>query len=501
MLPEPNITVLGPDPPTNHRLNANSFQQHALTSFKGWQYAVFYTAAPHDAGVRYVNVARRKTGSQNTDDRQLWQTITLTDYEQTTDDGHNTISLGICEGDGTLHLSFDLHSDGMRYRISRKGVATEPEEVEWHEGLFGDVVYGLLGLEGDETAREVLAEVTYPRFLTVAGLLFLELRAGKAGAGSDVLFRYDGQSGRWEYAGRYLVGDGCNPYVNGLSVSRWETLMVSWTNRMYVEYEDQTGEAHKQQAGPNGPENNAGLGFAMSKDGGKTWTNGKEVVFEEKLFETRMRNLTDGEEVLRERGMVADLRKGRGIDSRANDVAVDSIGIGSGKRVERKFQKGSGILNQEGQCTGPGEEFHVLMRDRIEVDGSMGESKWKHYWRKGTSGRWFMDVIGVNGLSCTDTGRRGKVISIGETLFFVLPDNLEEKLWIVGRRGERAGVMPRDYGDFGAVWVGHGFDGEPLVDEKAADEGMLSLMTRRVEADGNKEVVVLDWMLSQEDIE
>jgi hypothetical protein len=37
------------------------------------------------------------------------------DYEQRSDDGHNTISVGVCKGDGTVHVAFDHHCD--RYML------------------------------------------------------------------------------------------------------------------------------------------------------------------------------------------------------------------------------------------------------------------------------------------------------------------------------------------------------------------------------------------------
>jgi hypothetical protein len=33
------------------------------------------------------------------------------DYPQTTDDGHNTVQMGICPADGTVHLAYDHHCD------------------------------------------------------------------------------------------------------------------------------------------------------------------------------------------------------------------------------------------------------------------------------------------------------------------------------------------------------------------------------------------------------
>ena len=483
MLAKPNVTVLGLDPLTTHRLNANSFQQHALTSFKGWQYAVFYTSdTQHHGAPRYVNVARRLSGAPE------WETVGLRDYEQTTDDGHNTISLGICEGDGTLHLSFDLHCDGLRYRMSKPGVATKPESVVWEAGLFGDVLGHLPGTEEDKMVAGVLEEVTYPRFLTVEkGDLVLEMRTGKAGAGSDVLFKYNGEEGEWGYLGRYLVGKGCSPYVNGLSLSPWGTMFVSWTNRMYVEYEDETGEIHKQQAGPNGPENNVDLGFAMSNDGRK-WRQGRGPVFTEKKIEERLRRAIAGE-AMEEEELLADL----GADKENGIDATEEYAIA------QKIPRNSGVLNQEGQCAGGQDDFHVLMRDRLDSEGGIGENRWKHYRRVGISGRWFVDSIDVEGLRPTDTGRRGKVVCARQsTLFFVLPGNEDETLSIVQRRVKWDGIV--NYGPFEVVWMGEGYDGEPLVDEAALDkENRLSIMTRT--SGEEKTVVVLDFQLRQEDLE
>jgi len=114
MLEEPVVSVLGRDPTRKHRINANSFQQCAITSINGWQYAAFYT--DEIKGVRkdgcYVNLARRQVSrARDTDTTEAWQTILFEDYKQTVDDGHNTISIGVCKGDGTIHVAFDHHCD------------------------------------------------------------------------------------------------------------------------------------------------------------------------------------------------------------------------------------------------------------------------------------------------------------------------------------------------------------------------------------------------------
>lgn len=90
-----------------HRINANSFQQDALTTFNGWQYTCFYSHKDATSNVLFISLARRPIKDTLGD----WETLTFEDYEQTADDGHNTISIGVCEGDGTIHLAFDHHCD------------------------------------------------------------------------------------------------------------------------------------------------------------------------------------------------------------------------------------------------------------------------------------------------------------------------------------------------------------------------------------------------------
>ncbi len=110
----PIVSILAQDPSRKHRINANSFQQNAITTFNEWQYATFYTDQLYGRkqDCCYVNIARREVdGSGENDKYAEWETLTFEDYKQTHDDGHNTISIGVCEGDGTIHVSFDHHCD------------------------------------------------------------------------------------------------------------------------------------------------------------------------------------------------------------------------------------------------------------------------------------------------------------------------------------------------------------------------------------------------------
>lgn len=157
-LPNPTISILGRDPGPRRRrcnINACAFQQDAVVSFRGWQYVVFYSylssagsfdesAAPESARDNddvdeplYIHLARRKLPPPppppprlSTGSRQYsrgsnivsenesaaaaadgWEVLVFDDYPQTVDDGHNTVQMGICPGDGTIHLSYDHHCD------------------------------------------------------------------------------------------------------------------------------------------------------------------------------------------------------------------------------------------------------------------------------------------------------------------------------------------------------------------------------------------------------
>ena len=170
MLTDPKISILGKDPERKHRINANSFQQHAITTVNGFQYAGFYTDVPEQKGACRVNISRRQIASGVND----WETITLEDYQQTVDDGHNTISVGICRGDGTVHLGFDHHCDQLRFRVSELGLPSK-EPKGWEGSKFGATQDFLPGIKHST----LMDEVTYPRFVNVGDDLMLTWRIGQ----------------------------------------------------------------------------------------------------------------------------------------------------------------------------------------------------------------------------------------------------------------------------------------------------------------------------------
>jgi hypothetical protein len=224
-------------------VNGQSFQQDALSSFNGWQYATYY-----DAG-RRLCLARRPGYTSG------WEVFRFADYQFKGNDTHNVAVLGICPADGTIHLAFDHHGHPLRYRVSRPGVALQPGKFAWSPELFGATTNTL------EPAKPLL-RVTYPRFVrTPEGGLQFGCRVGGSGNGEKCLADYVPASRRWENFGAFLGGGGRygestsrNAYLNGLTYDRQGRLHVTWCWR-------ETGN----------PMTNHDLGYSWSKDRGRNW--------------------------------------------------------------------------------------------------------------------------------------------------------------------------------------------------------------------------------------
>lgn len=145
-----------------NRINGGTYQQQSLSSFRGYQYTVYYDSN------RHVCVGRRKLPAG------AWEIARLTDYRFQSNDSHNVAALGICQ------------KDGLNYRVSVLGVALDPESVTWGAGLFGPVT-DRLGAVGQ------LTKVTYPRFFPAPnGNLMMYYRFGGSGSGDGMIHEYDG---------------------------------------------------------------------------------------------------------------------------------------------------------------------------------------------------------------------------------------------------------------------------------------------------------------------
>jgi hypothetical protein len=148
----------------------------------------------------------------------------------------------------------------MNYRLSRKGVTTNPDKVEWASYLFTEVSDSL-------TSEKPLQTVTYPRFIHKpdGGLQFC-YRAGGSGNGSRTLVDYNPITGTWENSRKIDTGEGYykdylgestarSSYPNGYTYGPKGVLHTTWVWR-----ESTQGANHD-------------LMYAFSNDYGKTWVN------------------------------------------------------------------------------------------------------------------------------------------------------------------------------------------------------------------------------------
>ncbi|MER5511463.1 BNR repeat-containing protein [Streptomyces sp. NPDC002766] len=234
-------------------VNNNSFQKNGLLTYKGYQYAVWYTSTGNAV------VGRRVLGGSS------WSTVTLSHVLKTSD-SHNVISMGVSKVDGRLHLNMDSHSDGYFYVKSAAGLMDNPATTAWTSSVFGAVQTSMDGLA-------LTSQFTYPQFVsTPEGRLQLSYRVGISGNGRNALAEYDGSS--WTALGEWSASTGTYTSSHGSSTAR----------NMYlhgIDY-DVNGRLHsfftwrEQNAAVmcnSGGITNHDTGYVYSTDRGRTWRN------------------------------------------------------------------------------------------------------------------------------------------------------------------------------------------------------------------------------------
>lgn len=309
------------------RINGLSFQQDAIVTHGPRQYVGYYD------GARRVCLARRALPGGE------WEVIRFPDYEFRSNDAHNSISIGVCGLDGSIHMAFDHHGHPLHYRRSRAGVATERPAPAWEAELFSPVVSAL------ERGRPI--RITYPRFIRApdGGLQFCYRRGG-SGNGDRMLVDYDAATGTWKDtrqidSRRGLFEDGLGSsrsrcsYPNGYDYGPLGKLHTTWVWR-----ESSQGANHD-------------LMYAYSEDRGRTW-----------------------------RGDTGEPIAGP-IDVRSPHTLVIPIG------------RGLGLMNTHGQAVDSRGRVHAVVWHSTErtlrASGSRpGEQRWgppearryHHYWRE-----------------------------------------------------------------------------------------------------------------------
>lgn len=237
-------------------INANSFQQDALLTHGDTQFAAWYTAD------RSAVLARRDVSRSGRPGP--WRTTVLS-HRLSSDDSHNTISLGVSAVDGRLHVAMDTHNTQVFYLVSREGLADEPAERPWRADDLGPVQRTLGGAD--------LGSITYPRFVpTPDGQLQLSYRTGGSGQGTVELAEYD--DGQWSLLGGWSSPDGEYAANGGTSASRnmyLHGIQYGPDGRLHATYtwrEDAVGGA--VLCDPGGLSNHD-TAYVYSDDRGRTW--------------------------------------------------------------------------------------------------------------------------------------------------------------------------------------------------------------------------------------
>jgi len=322
-------------------INGEAFQGDLIHTSAGWQYVAYYD------GARQVCVARRRLPAG------AWEVIRFTDYQFKSNDAHNTISLGICEQDGTIHLAFDHHVSPLHYRVSRPGVARHPESVLWAANLFGPV-------HSDLVAAGEHVVVTYPRFWsTPTGGLQVHYRRGGSGNGDNMLADYDPVTHTWPAARQIDSGKGVfqdelgvnthrNAYPNGYDYDGSGRLQATWVWR-----ESAQGANHD-------------LLYAYSDDLGHTWNSDSGLYI-------------------------------------TNPASIDTPDL-----VVEKISRRQGLMNNQAQAVDAQNRVHVVMWSALTetatnavaaaIWGAPEDRRFHHYWRE-RAGIWHDDILPWVGVS------------------------------------------------------------------------------------------------------
>ena len=312
--------------------NFASFQQDAIMTYNGYQYLTFWDKSAN------LSIARKRLPEGE------WEIIRFADYRVSPNrvaDNHYTISMGICENDGTIHIAFDHHNDPLHYKKSGPGLANKPEEMDWTQSSFGATQNFLL-------TGEPVNNITYPRFVSKPdGDLLFETRIGWSGDGDSFLWEYSGDTGTWAYIGEYLNGTsvGENAYINGIHYDPNGRLHVSWIWR-----------------GTPDPRTNHDVYYGYSDDDGRTWYNAA--------------------------------------GTQVGAVNTNPMGLNSPGLKVWSVRNNRGLINQESQAVDSKGGIHILqsyMRDEEPDNSNFWESRinqgYLHHIYQDESGNWQNDII------------------------------------------------------------------------------------------------------------
>ena len=257
-------TIAG-NAPYGRAINGEAFQGQALTSFGGFQYAIYWATDAATAPAAHVAVARRTLPDGP------WRAIDLVDSPFKNGvakgkagepfDAHNTCSIGICPNDGTIHIAYDHHNHPLRYRVTAPGAATA---ARWDASVF-------------ETERTTLVpgvpvkQVCYPYFeRTPSGDMQMFVRRGGSGDGSWWVWNYDGKAHAWTDGWQYDDGTAGAYYGYETPSPVRSSYPNAWTY-------GPDGKLHSafvwRESGHSPGAVNHDINYIYSEDRGQTWKN------------------------------------------------------------------------------------------------------------------------------------------------------------------------------------------------------------------------------------
>jgi hypothetical protein len=111
-------------------INGAAFQVQAVQTVGGHQYTSWYT---NDSGYSVMFGRRTVSGTQVGE----WEAVNTGSRfvnGKGSWDGHNVIAFGIAKDDGSIHMSWDLHGQNIRYRRTAAGIATSGSG--WGPSMF-----------------------------------------------------------------------------------------------------------------------------------------------------------------------------------------------------------------------------------------------------------------------------------------------------------------------------------------------------------------------------
>jgi hypothetical protein len=166
-------------------------------------------------------------------------------------DAHNAIALA-CDREGYIHLAYDHHSTGLRYRRS----ASPHSVLHWTDEL------PMTGLHE--------SKVTYPAFVMSPAdkpLLFL-YRDGVWNKGRTRLKEFSEEGSAWVDREREILsGAEEKPWTAN---AYWNTPAIGRDNSIHLSYVWRT-----HSLGPEKRLNNINVCYARSKDHGRTWESSR----------------------------------------------------------------------------------------------------------------------------------------------------------------------------------------------------------------------------------